>query len=160
MITELLESLKYVGHYFAICFLRICIGVHILNLSLTKYYNDYLNEPLLSAQVNEFLNISQNHASINFFFLELVRPYWTIFAQIQFGLEFVAGILLILGFLVRPVVILLLIYFWLFSYIQDPILLSWVSVLSVTLIGLGWAGAGRCVGLDYYFYKRYRGFLW
>lgn len=160
MIKELLESLKYVGHYFAICFLRVYLGVHILNLSLGKYYGDYLLEPLLAAQINEYLNLGDGPAFVEYFFVEIVRPYWKFFAQIQFYFEFIAGLLLILGFLVRPVVLLFVAYLWLFSYIQDPMLWPWIGVLSATLLALGWAGAGRSVGIDYYFYKRYRGFLW
>lgn len=160
MVKELLESLKYVGHYFAICFLRVYLGIHILNLSLGKYYGDYLLEPLLAAQINEYLLIGENPAFIEYIFVEFIRPYWKFFSLLQFYLEFGAGFLLIMGFLVRPVILVLLVYIWFFSYIQDPILWPWMGVLSATLLALGWAGAGRCVGIDYYFYKRYRGFLW
>ncbi len=160
MIRELLESLKYVGHYFAICFLRIYVGIHIFNLGWSKYHGDYINEPLLAAQINEFLRLGSYPAAIEYFFIEIVRPYWSIFAQLQVSLEIATGLLLIFGFLVRPTVFLLLVYLWSFSYIQDQVLWPWISLFSAVLFTLGWAGAGRCVGLDYYFYKRYRGFLW
>jgi thiosulfate dehydrogenase (quinone) large subunit len=160
MIRELLESLKYVGHYFAICFLRVYVGIHILNIGLGKYYSEYLQEPLLAAQINEFLRLGQTPLGVDYFFLDLVRPYWQLFSNLQVGLEIVAGLLLIIGFLVRPVVILLMVYFWIFSYIQDQSLWPWMGFLSASLFCLGWAGAGRCLGVDYYFYKRYRGFLW
>jgi thiosulfate dehydrogenase [quinone] large subunit len=160
MITELLESLKYVGHYFAVCFLRVYVGIHIFNLGWLKYQSNYLSEPQLAAQINEFLKLGSHPALIEYFYIELVRPYWSLFSQVQLSLEIATGLLLIFGFLVRPAVILLLIYFWFFSYIQDPILWPWIGVMSAVLFSLGWAGAGRCLGVDYYFYKRYRGFLW
>lgn len=160
MIRELLESLKYVGHYFAICFLRVYIGIHIFNLGWLKYRGDYLSEPLLAAQINEFLRIGANPAAIEYFFLEIIRPYWKFFAQIQLSIEIVSGLLLIVGFLVRPAVLVLLVYYWFFSYIESPTLWPWIGVLSSSLFALGWSGAGRCLGIDYYFYKRYRGFLW
>lgn len=160
MIRELLESLKYVGHYFAIFFLRIFVGVYILNMGLDKFYGSYLTEPLLAAQINEFFNISSTSWGADYFFLEVVRPYWTSFAKIQVGIELLTGFLLIIGFLVRPVMLVLVIYLWGLSYIQAPELWPWISMLSAVLFSLGWAGAGRCVGVDYYFYKRYRGFLW
>ena len=160
MIKELLESLKYVGHYFAICFLRVYLGLHILNLSLAQYYGDHFLEPLLAAQINEYLRLGESPAFVEYFFVEVVRPYWKFFSQFQFYFEFISGLLLILGFLVRPVVLLFVAYLWLFSYIQDPVLWPWIGILSATLLALGWAGAGRSVGIDYYFYKRYRGFLW
>lgn len=160
MIRELLESLKYVGHYFAIFFLRVYLGIYILNMGLDKFYGSYLTEPLLAAQINEFLNISSTPTSVDYFFLEIVRPYWNSFASLQIGLEIVTGLLVILGFLIRPVIFVLLIYFWIFSYIQAPEIWPWISMMSVVLFSLGWAGAGRCLGLDYFFYKRYRGFLW
>ncbi len=160
MIRELLESLKYVGHYFAIFFLRMYVGLYIFNLGLDKLYGAYLTEPLLAAQINEFLNISKTPAGIDYFFLNIVRPYWTTFSKLQVGIELGAGLLLILGFLVRPVMLIIIFYLWIFSYIQAPELWPWMSMLSAVMFSLGWAGAGRCMGVDYYFYKRYRGFLW
>jgi thiosulfate dehydrogenase [quinone] large subunit len=33
------------------------------------------------------------------------------------------------------------------------------TILAIHLI-LAWVGAGRCLGFDYYFFKRRRGFWW
>lgn len=160
MIRELIESLKYVGHYFAIFFLRLFVGFHILNLGLSKLYAGYTTEPLIAAQINEFLNVGFNPVGIDYLFLELVRPYWSFFSSLIVGLEIITGLLLIFGFLVRPTAVILIIFIFIFSFIQNPYLISWSSLMTASLFCLGWAGAGRCLGIDYYFYKRYRGFLW
>lgn len=160
MIRELLESLKYVGHYFAVCFLRVYTGIHILNLGMSKYYSHYLEQPILPSQIREFLRFGETPAGVEYFYFKMVIPYWSYFANIQVTFEILAGCLLIIGFLVRPVAFIMLVYLWFFSYIQDQMLWAWFGLLSATLFGLGWAGAGRCLGVDYYFYKRYRGFLW
>lgn len=160
MIAELLESLKYVGHYFAIFFFRIYIGFFVLNMGLDKYSTSYITEPFLAAQINENLSLSQTPEIVDYFYLDIVRPHWTYFASFQLYLEIIAGLLIIFGFCVRPTALILILYFGLIVYIANQNLWPWFGLLSAALFALGWAGAGRCVGLDYYFYKRYRGFLW
>lgn len=55
MIKELSESLRYVNHYFALCFLRIAVGVFFIKLSLEKLYGSYLEQPELAGKVAQWV---------------------------------------------------------------------------------------------------------
>lgn len=160
MIKELVESLKYVGHYFAIAFLRVVMGVFVLGQALEKIYGTYLVEPILAGNTNQW--IVQNNVPIwvEELFTDYITGYWSAVAHFQVGFELIAGILLILGLATRPTSLLLIVYFWFFSYIEPEATWKFVNLFLMSLFAISWAGAGRCFGLDYYFYKRRRGFLW
>ena len=88
-------------------------------------------------------------------------PNWHIFAVALTVVQLVIGISFILGYLVRPmsaVAILLGINMMLALGGHQTELQS--TFVLVMLFTLGWLGAGRCLGLDYYFYKRRRGIWW
>jgi thiosulfate dehydrogenase (quinone) large subunit len=61
---------------------------------------------------------------------------------------------------VRPAAILGAILALNFIYFGGPDNTALQQTHLVLFIVLGWLGAGRCLGLDYYFYKRQRGLWW
>lgn len=160
MIKELSESLRYVGHYFAICFLRIAIGIYVMRWGLDKWSSNYLTDPILAGNIELWAVKNRPPIFIEALFTDFINSYWSTVAYMQMSFELFAGFLLIIGFCVRPVSLLLLAYFWFFSYIEPQTSWNYVNLFLFSLFAVSWAGAGRCLGIDYYFYKRRRGFLW
>lgn len=157
MIKELTESIRYIGHYFAFCFLRIALGLYVFRLGLEKWSGEY---PRLAGNITQWAIKNQPPLFIETLFIDYIRVYWSTVSQFQMGFEILTGFLLIIGFCVRPVSLLLVAYFWFFSYIEPKTSWQFINLFLISLFAISWAGAGRCLGIDYYFYKRRRGFLW
>ena len=91
---------------------------------------------------------------------ELVVPNWQLFAYVLIYMEFLIGISLLLGFLVRPTTLLGAII----SLNAVLVSVGPAAILQQTFLALFivlfWIGAGRCLGFDYFFYKRMRGLWW
>ncbi|MBC7743059.1 MAG: hypothetical protein H7061_12735 [Bdellovibrionaceae bacterium] len=160
MFQAYFESIKYVGHLLPISFLRIFLGYFYIDLALKdwKFYNigsggladifvEALNKPALPAWYRLLLS-------------EQIIPQWHIFAFIIIGLQFAVGISYIVGYVVRPIsmiaVVLCLNYLVLSSVDKE----IFFKLLISCHILLAWVGAGRCLGIDYYFFKRRRGMWW
>lgn len=160
MIKELSESLRYVGHYFALCFLRISIGIYIWQWGWAKWTGSYLTDPILAGNIEQWAVKNRPPFFIETLFTDYMRTYWSVVAYAQTIFELLAGFLLIIGFCVRPTSLLLVVYFWFFSYIEPQTSWNFINLFLLSLFTVSWAGAGRCLGIDYYFYKRRRGLLW
>ena len=76
------------------------------------------------------------------------------------GSELIIGVLLILGFLVRPACLLGVVLMVFYIASQGLDLVPFYELNILIFVTFLWLGAGRCIGIDYYFYKRKRGFLW
>ncbi|MCB0739248.1 MAG: hypothetical protein KDC92_17190, partial [Bacteroidetes bacterium] len=76
------------------------------------------------------------------------------------SLEFGLGICLLVGYLVRPASILAILLNLFLIWISPPHMALLYKTFIAVNITLGWLGAGRCIGFDYYFYKRMRGIWW
>lgn len=160
MLVSFFESVKYVGHLLPISFLRIFLGYYYLQQALMKYHGDFLVRPKMAAQVAEILPSLQvpgwYSQLVEFYFI----PHWQVLAFTITGIEFVIAISYIMGYVVRPVSLLglfLCANLWALSGPSTEDLFK--TFFAIHLI-LGWVGAGRCLGFDYYFYKRRRGIWW
>lgn len=160
MIIAFLESIKYVGHFFPLVILRVFMGSWFLRQALVKYNGDYLVQPKLAAAINEFLPNSDAPEWYRNILDSVVVPHWQIFAYSLMYFEFIIGIGLILGFLTRPLALLAAFIAWNYGYNCAPDLIPLYSLQLVVCLVLSWLGAGRCLGLDYFFFKRQRGLLW
>lgn len=161
MLQAYFESIKYVGHLLPISFLRIFLGYFYLDRALVdlKIFNigggggwaDLFVEALNKPQIPSWYRVLLS---------EQVIPHWQIYAFLFIGLQFAVGISYILGYVVRPI-----------SFLAIFVCLNYVALSGVEkeifyklLISchvlLAWVGAGRCLGIDYYFYKRRRGVWW
>ena len=87
-------------------------------------------------------------------------PNWQIFAYTITYCEFLIGFGFLIGFLVRPLSLLGFLISLNFVYLSSPD----VSLLYKTYLAMfatmAWLGAGRCLGFDYFFFKRQRGIWW
>ncbi len=160
MIYAFFESIKYVGHLFPVAVLRIYMGFWFLGLALDKYNGDYLLQPKLAAAINDFLPGSAAPEWYRNLMDSVVVPNWQIFAYSLMYFEFLIGISLIIGFLSRPVSLVMVLVSWSYLYMSPAELWPMHKLIMVVGFVLAWLGAGRCLGLDYFFFKRQRGLLW
>lgn len=159
MFVAFFESIKYVGHLFPLAFLRVFIGYFYLSQALQKYNGDFLTHPRLAEWVSDGLVASSAAAWYQDFLQQLVTPHWKVFSGIIVVFELLIGLSFLLGYLVRPTALLgiLLSWFYLSLIPNQDILFKTLIAIHVTL---AWLGAGRCLGFDFYFYKRNRGIWW
>lgn len=160
MILSFLESIKYVGHLFPLAFLRVFVGYYYLDLALSQYGSDFLYRPKLAAEIVEWLPKSSAPLAYKAFVETFIIPNWQIFAYTIVGIEFAVAISFLLGFAVRPIAILasfLSINLMLLSGPESEMLYKLLFSVNLTF---AWIGAGRCLGVDYFFYKRKRGLWW
>ena len=160
MLASFLDSVKYVGHLIPIAFLRIFMGYYYLQVALNKFYSDFLNRPRLAAQIADVLPNLNAPTWYKSFVEMMVIQHWQGFAFIILGVEFAIGISYLLGYVVRPVAILgfllSLNMFILVGHSSDDFYRTFMAIH----VMLAWVGAGRCLGFDYYFFKRKRGIWW
>lgn len=159
VLSAFFESIKYVGHLFPVAFLRVFVGYFFLNQALMKYHGDFLVQPRLAEWASQSLTNTPHQDWVIQFFQMAVIPEWKFFAVTIVTIEFLIGISYLLGYLVRPISVLGLILCTLMLTIQpeSEVMLKLFIAVHFTL---AWMGAGRCLGLDYYFYKRHRGIWW
>lgn len=160
MLVALLESIKYIGHLLPIAILRIYIGYFFLNKALVQYYGDFLTQPRLAEMISQNLNLS---SAPDWFVASLENyaiPYWQFFALLICCFEFLLGISFIFGYLVRPFAFLAALLSISYMWMMGPQLENYYFLLFAVNLCLSFLGAGRCFGLDYYFYKRHRGIWW
>lgn len=159
MIVAFFESIKYVGHLFPLAFLRVFIGYFYLNQALLKYNGDFLTHPRLANLMTESLVLGTGPLWYQELLQSVAIPQWKVVSIAVVLAEFLIAISFLLGYLVRPIAILgvLLSAFYFTLYPQQDLLYKTFIAIHITLL---WLGAGRCLGFDYYFYKRNRGIWW
>lgn len=160
MFYSFLESFKYVGHLFPLVILRVYMGVWFLDQALEKYRGDFLSQPRLAALITDNLPAAQVPDWYRSFMDSVVVPHWQIFAYTQTYFEFLIGVGLILGFLVRPISLAGFILALQALALSLPEQADFHRLHVIVFLTLAWLGAGRCLGMDYYFFKRQRGWLW
>lgn len=160
MLYAFVESLRYTGHLVPVAFLRIYLGWMYFQYGWSHYSSDFLYQPRLAARISEMLP----HASAPLWYADFLEqfaiPYWQFFAYSITILELFIAISFLLGYLARPAALvasaLTLSSLWLAPMDQQPMF----RLLLVVHLTLAWLGAGRCLGFDYFFYKRRRGLWW
>lgn len=160
MLQAYFESIKYVGHLLPVSFLRIFLGYFYLDMFFKDWKNFIVGSAAYSDTFVEALNRSHVPAWFRLLLSEQIIPHWQVYAYIIIGLQLAVGISYILGYVVRPIsalAILLCLNYLVMSSVDHEV---FYKLLIASHIMLAWVGAGRCLGLDYYFYKRRRGLWW
>lgn len=160
MFVAFFESVKYVGHLFPLALLRIYIGVTFFEQAWARYQGDYLVQPKLAATIAEWAPSSSAPEWYKDFLDQVVVPHWQLFAYCVVYFGFLVGFSFILGFFVRPVAVIAALVTINFIYNSSPEAVDLHKVHLVIFLTLAWLGAGRCLGMDYFFYKRDRGIWW
>lgn len=160
MFVAFFESVKYVGHLLPIALLRFFLGSYYLQLALTRINGDFLTRPRLAAEVADALPAMQIPAWYKVFLELMLIPNWQVFAFLIAGFELAIALSYILGYVVRPVALVGVLLSLNMMAISGPNHEDLFRTFVVVHLTLAWVGAGRCLGIDYYFYKRRRGIWW
>ncbi len=161
MIYAFVESIKYVGHMIPVALLRIFLGYFYFNQALSTYHRGFLQHAYLAEDVRNFLPLSTAPEWYKNALETVLIPNWQVFATVYLAIQFIIGFSYIVGYMVRPVSLLAILYCGFISAsIGSQLYLVQISFLVVLHLMLGWVGAGRCLGFDYFFYKRRRGIWW
>ena len=161
MLVAFVESIKYVGHLLPIAFLRIFLGYYYFNQALLKMRGDFLTHAYLAEDIRNYLPKSAAPDWFKFGLENVVIPNWQFFAIAFMVLQLAIGIAYIIGYMVRPFSLLAIALSLSLMLALGPNQSEMQNTFMVVLhLTLGWLGAGRCLGVDYYFYKRRRGIWW
>jgi len=160
MFVAFFESVKYVGHLLPISFLRVFLGYYYLQQALSLFQGDYLLRPRLAAQIGEALPHLQVPDWYRAFLETVVIPQWQVFAFILLGLQFAIAVSYILGYVVRPVALIGMALSFYSLVLSGPQYEDLYKTFIAIHFVMAWVGAGRCLGMDYYFFKRRRGIWW
>lgn len=160
MVLVFLESIKYVGHLWPVAFLRFFMGALYFRMASEHFRAGLLEHPYLSEQLRLKMESVDVLGSYFALWNNILQENWLVASYIVIISELVIGVSYILGYLVRPVALwaafLSLHLYWLVEVQGDKTLLLAFSIHATFCL----LGAGRCLGLDYYFYKSRRGLLW
>ena len=161
MILAFLESTKYVNYLLPMALLRIYLGCIFFFDALDKIQGDYLKATHLPIEIAEQIS---NQGPLSWyrelFFGATQYSAWPICSHLIVYCGFLIGLSFWLGFLVRPMSILGLLLCLHNIAISSPIAAELHQAYFIIFLITLWSGAGRSLGMDYFFYKRQRGWLW
>jgi thiosulfate dehydrogenase [quinone] large subunit len=160
MLLAFFESVKYVGHLFPVSFLRVYLGYTYLNLGLSTYYSEFFKKPAVLEQLKTGLELGLVPEWYRYVIEMAIMPNWKIAAIVVMVLQGLVGVSFILGFLVRPMGVLAIAMSLHAVVMNRGIAVDFSKTLLAVNVILVWLGAGRCLGFDYFFYKRNRGIWW
>ena len=160
MFASFLDSIRYVGHLIPVAFLRIFLGYYYFQQALIKFNGDFLARPRLAAQIADALPSLNAPTWYKLVTEKIIIQHWQGFSFIVLGLEFALAISYLLGYVVRPMaivgVLMAMNYLILAGGSNDELFRTFIALHLM----MAWIGAGRCLGMDYYFFKRRRGIWW
>lgn len=160
MITAYLESLRYVGHLWPVSLLRIVLGYQYVERALARYQEGYFSNAYINENIRLALPTSVAPEWYRNFLEKVVQENWKLFAYCLTSVEFLIGISFLIGYFVRPFaalgIILSINLMWALGSAQADFYQTQMYLHFMMLL----LGAGRCLGLDYYFYRRRRGLWW
>jgi thiosulfate dehydrogenase (quinone) large subunit len=160
MIVAFFESVKYSGHLIPISFLRIFLGYYYLQDAIAKFKGDFLIRPRIAELISENLPASHAPEWYKWIFNTYMVSHWQGLAFVFLGIQMAIAISYILGYVVRPMALLAALFTFQMLYLSGAQLQDLLKILLAIHIAFAWLGAGRCLGFDYYFFKRVRGFWW
>ena len=160
MLVAFFESIKHVGHLYPVALLRIYLGYVYFSNAIDRVEGAFLEQPRLAATIMESIPNRELSDWYRDILENIVVPNWQIFAYTLVYIEFIIGISFLVGFLVRPIALFGIFLAANGIFVVDATLIPMQQAYLALFIVLFWLGAGRCFGLDYYFYKRQRGLWW
>ena len=160
MLVAFLESIKYSGHLVPISFLRIFLGYYYLQQALARLSSDFLLRPQIAELISEHLPSSHAPEWYKILVTSQMIPHWQGLAFMMIGFELALAVSYIAGYVVRPMALLACFYSLNLIFVSSPASEDLFKTFLAVHFILAWVGAGRCLGIDYYFYKRRRGIWW
>lgn len=167
MFVAFLESFKYVGHLVPLACLRVFLGGLFLKQGLLAFSGEFTQRAFFAEDIRSHLPSSSAPDWFCWALEVLVVPNWQVVA-LAISIALIAiGVSYTIGYLVRPAALVgaILSLFLIGSLGSGGQTSTLSAVLPTSLmfvlhLCLGWSGAGRCLGFDYFFYKRRRGLWW
>jgi thiosulfate dehydrogenase [quinone] large subunit len=160
MLVAFFESIKYSGHLVPISFLRIFVGYYYLQSFLAKFSGDFLIRPRVAELISQNLMTSQAPEWMKWILNTYMVVHWQGFAFSLVALELAIAVSYIVGYVVRPTALLGAFLTVFMIYMNPAASQDFFKILLATHVTFAWLGAGRCLGLDYYYFKRVRGVWW
>lgn len=160
MIYAVVESIKYVGHYFPLVILRLYLGFAYFDEAFSRLQGNFLTQPRLAEAIREWSATSPAPDWYKDILDQWVLPHWQLASYCVVYFQFIVGICFILGFFVRPMGIIGALLSLNFIYWSSSDVAELYRLHMVVFLILTWMSAGRCLGIDYYFFKRHRGIWW
>ena len=160
MLAAFLESTKFIAHLLPVSFLRIFFGYLYTQEALNHIALGWLDRPLISARLGALLPQVDLNPYARILIETIGIPFWQEVSFLVIAIELAVGISFLLGYLVRPLALLASLLVLGQMSIAGPDELVLLKIILVVQIFLAWIGAGRVLGLDYYFYKKDRGIWW
>ncbi len=136
------------------------MGFYFLREGFANLKGAFLNQPLLAEMIREWSPSSGAPLWYKELLDVLVLPQWQLASYSIVYLQFIIGISFLFGFFVRPVSLLGFLLAWNFIYWSPVELQDFYRLQMACFFVLFLIGAGRCLGIDSYFYKRNRGIWW
>jgi len=169
LLVAFVESFKYIGHLIPVACLRIFLGGYYFKHALASFQSDYLVKAYLAEDIRQHLPSSTSPEWYRWFLENVAISNWQVFAISLTTLQLFIGVSYIIGLAVRPAALV--------GVLMSMALMGAVGINATESTGasinfqattfmlvlhlvLGWIGAGRCLGFDYFFYKRRRGLWW
>jgi thiosulfate dehydrogenase [quinone] large subunit len=160
MIFAIFESIKYVGHFFPLLVLRLYMGFYFAEQAWSRYQGNFLTQPRLAESIRDWSAQSPAPDWYKDILDQWMLPHWQLVAYCVVYFQFIIGLSFILGFFVRPMGLIGALLSLNFVFWSSADLADLYRLHMVIFVLLAWMGAGRCFGMDYYFYKRHRGIWW
>ena len=137
------------------------MGYYYFNHALQSLKGEYLSHAILAEQIRAYLPTSIAPEWYKYFLETAMIPNWQFFASFILISQMVIGISFLAGYLVRPASLLAMFLAFILLWAVGPSAGEIQDNLIIMVVfTLGWLGAGRCLGVDYYFYRKRRGIWW
>lgn len=160
MFQSFFDSIRYVGHLFPVSLLRVFVGYFYLQQFLLDWKKHIIQNTGVSEVIVDALTSERIPYWYRFFLNEQVIPHWPTYSFIFIALQLIVAISFLIGYMVRPssiIAIGLCVVYLSINQIHNELFFKLLIACQVMFM---WLGAGRCLGFDYFFYKRYRGIWW
>ncbi len=160
LVKDQIESLRYINHLWPVVVLRLYVSYFFFSSYYEMQSSNFLTQPKLAVLIDENLYSSGAPSFIERFFSNYAQESWSFTSGLMMNVEWLLGLLFLIGFLNRPGAMLGLVYLYVISFVQPAVEVSVYGSVSIILLVLLLFGSGRVGGVDYFFYKRKRGLLW
>lgn len=139
---------------------RLLVGGFYVHEALAKLDQGYLIHPTLAEEALQWIPRNVAPDWYQEFLNMVLVPNWRAFAALILIGYLIVGVSYLLGYLVRPMSVLGMFLSWNMMWIMGPEQVPLFKTYLFIHLMFAVLGAGRCLGLDYYFFKRRRGIWW
>ncbi len=160
MLVSYFQSLRYVGHLVPLVLVRFYLGYYYLTEGLRRWESGFLVQPKLAESLRTGLLGEYIPEWYEHFLRHTVLPNWKGLAVIVVIANIAIGVSFLFGLLVRPMALMAAYLSLNYALIMRGNSQQYFELLFIINLVFALVGAGRCLGFDYFFYKKYRSIWW